>query len=104
MKKGCTLPDRRECGKPQDCPEKREEDKMHGEKRVIELLKVGCPKCKQKDRFLLDCTEEVRRIIRPDPEDPESIYYEDEHSEYIATVSYDLIICLNCLWGERLKE
>jgi len=104
MKKGWTLPDRGECRKPQDCPEKREEDKMHGEKRVIELLKVGCPRCKQKGRFLLDSTEQVRRIIRPHPEDPESIYYEDEDSEYIDTVSLDFMICLNCLWEERLKE
>jgi len=89
-------------GSPRIAQKNRQKVKMDADERLIELFKVGCPKCKQKDSFFLDSTEQIRRRVWPDPEDREFIEYGD--TDYIDTVSEDFIICPNCFWEEALGE
>lgn len=77
------------------------------ETRMAQLFKEGCPKCGQREFFKVDSTQQIRCNAYPtefattlNPRVAALPVIDWGETEYIATVSYDFIICPKCEWEE----
>lgn len=73
--------------------------KIRGEKRVMELLWVGCPRCEQKEEFKIikeKHTERTYEVFSRSPNEFHTSFSDDDWQEHI-------IFCPVCEWEENIK-